>query len=81
VLDPNWANVRYDRCSGLSFCGVDVISRQTWQVDLLILFGLALLGLGLWLRFGDAAVAMYAGTVLIVIGVLLSTTGQRGSAA
>ena len=42
--------------------------------------GLALLGLGLWLRFGDAAVAMYTGIVLIVIGVLLSATSQRGGA-
>jgi cyanate permease len=58
-----------------------MVSKQTWRVDLLILIGLVLLGLGIWLRLGDAAVAMYAGTVLITIGVLLSTTSQRGGEA
>jgi hypothetical protein len=57
-----------------------MVSKQTWRVDLLILIGLALLGLGIWLRLGDAAVAMYAGTVLIVIGLLMSTNTQGGGA-
>lgn len=55
-----------------------MVSKQTWRVDLLLLLGMAILGAGLWLEFGDAAALIYAGTAIVVIGVILSA-GQRGN--
>jgi hypothetical protein len=54
-----------------------MVSRETWQIDLLILIGLLLLGYGLWLRFGLATLAMYAGSVAIVIGIMLASDRRR----
>ncbi|MBK8799615.1 MAG: hypothetical protein IPM07_26400 [Anaerolineales bacterium] len=55
-----------------------MVSKQTWRVDLLLLLGMAILGYGLWLDFGDAAALMYTGTAMFAMGVILST-GQRGN--
>lgn len=55
-----------------------MVSRETWRVDVLLLLGLAVLGYGLWLKFGDAAALIYAGTVLVVVGVVLSV-GKGGA--
>lgn len=38
--------------------------------DVLVVLGLLLVGLALWLAWGPVAVLAYAGTVLIVVGLV-----------
>ncbi len=56
-----------------------MVSRETWWLDLLILLGLLLIGAGLWVWFGLAAAMMYAGTALIVVGIILATNRRVGA--
>lgn len=51
--------------------------RNELLIDLLILTGLALIGAGVWLAFGVAAVLAYAGAALLVVGVALALRGAR----
>jgi hypothetical protein len=41
-----------------------------WVWDVLVVAGLALVGAAVYLAFGAAAAAGYAGVVLVVVGVL-----------
>lgn len=47
-------------------------------IDLLILSGLALIGAGVTLAFGVAAVLAYAGAALLVVGVALALRQAQG---
>ena len=53
-------------------------SRARWfdVTDAAVLTGLVLLGWALWLTWGQAAVLVYAGTVLVIVGILAGLRRQ-----
>ena len=53
-------------------------SRARWfdVTDAAVLTGLVLLGWALWLTWGQAAVLAYAGTVLVIVGILAGLRRQ-----
>ena len=53
-------------------------SRARWfdVTDAAVLTGLVLLGWALWLTWGQAAVLAYAGTVLVIVGMLAGLRRQ-----
>ena len=53
--------------------------RNELLIDLLALLALAMIGSGLWLAFGLAAMLMFVGTVLLVFVLVLAVT-RRGDA-
>lgn len=44
--------------------------------DILIIFGLVLLGLAIWQAWGTVEATAYTGTVLIVLGIALGWQGR-----
>ncbi len=54
--------------------------RNELLIDLLALLALAMIGSGLWLAFGVAAMLVFVGTVLLVFVLVLAVAARRGDA-